>query len=150
MTWFQATSAARNSGKRLLTNAEWQTAALGTPDTGLVIGAEDCNTFGFGGPDLTGARSNCISSVGITDMVGNVAEWVADWIVSSGSNACGWGTFSDDTMCLGGYPTLTGPFALVRGGGFNEGAGGRDAGPFASGLATPSAASAFIGFRAGR
>lgn len=32
MTWFQALAAARNSGKRLLTNAEWQAAALGTPD----------------------------------------------------------------------------------------------------------------------
>ncbi len=32
MTWFQALAAARNSGKRLLSNAEWQAAALGTPD----------------------------------------------------------------------------------------------------------------------
>src|SRR5256886_11002032 len=32
ITWFQAAAACRNSGKRLLTNAEWQAAALGTPD----------------------------------------------------------------------------------------------------------------------
>src|SRR6266480_3906493 len=32
ITWFQAAAACRNSGKRLLTNAEWQVAALGTPD----------------------------------------------------------------------------------------------------------------------
>lgn len=32
-TWFQAQQACANSGKRLLTNAEWQMAAAGTPDT---------------------------------------------------------------------------------------------------------------------
>src|SRR5437867_12857708 len=31
ITWFQAAAACRNSGKRLLTNAEWQAAALGAP-----------------------------------------------------------------------------------------------------------------------
>src|SRR5438128_25123 len=34
ITWFQAASACRNVGKRLLTNAEWQVAAFGTPDPG--------------------------------------------------------------------------------------------------------------------
>src|SRR5262245_54512061 len=32
LTWFQAVAACRNAGKRLLTNTEWQAAALGTPD----------------------------------------------------------------------------------------------------------------------
>ena len=32
ITWFQAQQACGNSGKRLLTNAEWQMAAAGTPD----------------------------------------------------------------------------------------------------------------------
>ncbi len=32
LTWFQAVAAARNSGKRLAASAEWQAAALGTPD----------------------------------------------------------------------------------------------------------------------
>jgi hypothetical protein len=34
LTWFQAVAAARNSGKRLAASAEWQAAALGTPDPG--------------------------------------------------------------------------------------------------------------------
>jgi hypothetical protein len=147
MTWFQATTAARNSGKRLLTNAEWQTAALGTPDTGLVIGADDCNTFGFGGADLTGARSNCVSSVGIFDMVGNVAEWVADWVVRSVD--CNWSPFSDDTLCIT-YATTNTPLGFARGGAFDEGAGGRDAGPFSGGSANLSIGSQYVGFRATR
>src|SRR5689334_8675408 len=34
ITWFQAAQACRLSGKRLLTNLEWQDAAAGTPDPG--------------------------------------------------------------------------------------------------------------------
>src|SRR5262249_10223959 len=34
ITWFQAQQACRNAGKRLLTSAEWQMAAAGTPDPG--------------------------------------------------------------------------------------------------------------------
>lgn len=34
ITWLQAQQAAGNSRKRLLTNAEWQMAAAGTPDPG--------------------------------------------------------------------------------------------------------------------
>src|SRR5712691_13076497 len=43
ITWFEAAAAARNSGKRLPTNAEWQAAALGTPDPGTDNGTTDCN-----------------------------------------------------------------------------------------------------------
>ena len=39
ITWFQAAAAARNSGKRLPTNQEWQVAALGTPDGAPVLSA---------------------------------------------------------------------------------------------------------------
>ena len=127
LTWFQAAAACRNSGKRLLTNAEWQAAALGTPDTG---GADDgvttCNTDSTFAIALTGSRSACISDVGAFDMVGNVFEWVADWVPRS--TACpGWGGFSDDAMCLAGAETASGPDALRRGGFFQD---GTDAGPF--------------------
>ncbi len=79
ITWFQAAAAARNAGKRLPTNAEWQAAALGTPDPGVSPGPADCNT-NSSGPDLTGARSHCKSDVGAFDMVRNPWEWVADWV----------------------------------------------------------------------
>src|SRR5712691_6610210 len=56
ITWFQAAAAARNAGKRLPTNAEWQAAALGTPD-GV------CNTSSFV-PAATGSAAGCVSAVG--------------------------------------------------------------------------------------
>jgi formylglycine-generating enzyme required for sulfatase activity len=121
LNWFQAAAAARNSGKRLPTNAEWQVAALGTPDPGGTPGAEDCNTVS-GVPDLTGARSNCVSDAGAFDMVGNIEEWVADWVPRS--SGCGsWGAFSDDAQCLAGAASTGFPGALHRGGAFNGGTG---------------------------
>src|SRR5262245_19035211 len=41
-TWFQAEQACALSGKRLLTNQEWQRAAAGTPDPGTDNGTSDC------------------------------------------------------------------------------------------------------------
>jgi Sulfatase-modifying factor enzyme 1 len=125
-TWFQAVAAARNSFKRLPSNAEWQAGALGTPDAGANPGAQDCNTHS-GETDLTGVRTNCVSDAGAFDMVGNVSEWVAEWVPLS-SHPCGttqqglpgWGTFSDDYQCLGGADTTSGPGALLRGGDFNH------------------------------
>jgi len=153
-TWFQAAAAARNSFKRLPSNAEWQVAALGTPDAGANPGAQDCNTHSAG-PDLTGVRTNCVSDAGAFDMVGNVSEWVAEWVPLS-THPCGstlqglpgWGTFSDDYQCLSGADTTSGPGALIRGGDFNHGAG---AGVFAVfGDNRPFDRLGSIGFRAAR
>jgi len=119
ITWFQAVAAARNSGKRLPTNAEWQAAALGTPATGGADnGATTCNTdYQAGGVTPTGSRTGCVSDMGAFDMVGNLWEWVADWVPRS--TACAdWGAFSDDFMCLAGASTDSGPGALIRGGTF--------------------------------
>ena len=84
--WFQALAAARNSFKRLPTNAEWQAAAFGTPDPEPRAGdngSTTCNIHAAGDQSLTGSRSNCVSDVGAFDMVGNVWEWVADAIPRS-------------------------------------------------------------------
>ncbi len=153
ITWFQAAAAARNSGKWLPTNAEWQAAALGTPDPGAsAAGSADCNTKNGGGSGVdavvpTGSRSNCVSDVGAFDMVGNLWEWVADWVPFS--TACpGWGGFSDDSMCLAGADTTGGPAALLRGGNLTD---GTNAGVFAvRGFDTPSDAVSSFGFRAAR
>src|SRR5207245_9976635 len=117
ITWFQAEQALANSGKRLPSNAEWQQAAAGTPDQGASPGPQDCNV-NSSGPVATGSRLNCVSAWGANDMVGNLDEWVADWVPASSSGP-GWGSFSDDFMALSGASTTAqGPGALSRGGGF--------------------------------
>ena len=148
ITWFQAQEACANSGKRLPTNAEWQVGANGTPDPGPDNGVTDCNTFSLFGVASAGSRSNCVSARGAFDMVGNLHEWVADWVPLS--TACpGWGGFSNDIMCLSGASTTAnGPGALLRGGDFGHGTA---AGPFTvSASFGPSVFGPSIGFRCAR
>jgi hypothetical protein len=147
ITWFQAQEACANSGKRLPTSAEWQVGAYGTPDPGPDDGTTDCNTGGTFTVDGTGARSACVSGRGAFDMVGNLEEWVADWVPLS--TVCpGWGSFSGDEMCLAGADTTAnGPGALLRGGSFVVSGA---AGPLRVIDLTPSHASRFIGFRCAR
>ena len=84
MTWFQAQQACALAGKRLCTNAEWQAAVAGTADPGDVDGTEGgpCHTGGRLGviPRSTGNAAACVSRWGAEDMIGNVDEWVADWM----------------------------------------------------------------------
>src|SRR5262249_40234931 len=146
ITWFQAAQACALSGKRLLTNEEWQRAASGTPDPGTDNGTTDC---AVSSPDVvnTGSRGNCVSNWGALDMVGSVDEWVADWADRNPgtSGSCADWTIQTaglipgfDFSCFGG-PGTTGqpgetsanlgvPGAVYRGGSYFE---GRDAGVFA-------------------
>jgi formylglycine-generating enzyme required for sulfatase activity len=147
VTWFQAQEACANAAKRLPTNAEWQVGANGTPDPGPDNLTTDCNS-GSGSVTLTGARASCVSARGAFDMVGNLDEWVADWVpLSTGCST--WGGLSDDLMCLFGASTSgTAPGALLRGGDFRSGG---SAGPLAVvGSGGPFNARAFIGFRCAR
>ncbi|MCI0556572.1 MAG: formylglycine-generating enzyme family protein [Anaerolineae bacterium] len=165
ITWFQAQQACHNVGKRLLRNDEWQAAAAGTqnPELPPPPGAEDCNVAGPEEPVPTGSRSNCVSNWGAFDMVGNLFEWVGEWIQG---NTDPWapvflGTagadFGDDAIfginpAIGQSPDTDFPAALIRGGWHGEGPGdGNGAGVFAlaAGIA-PSISSSNIGFRCAR
>jgi len=103
---------------------------------------------GDGSPSLTGARSSCVSARGAFDMVGNLAEWVADWVPNS-TNCPGWASASNDDMYLAGASTTSNfPGALLRGGAFFV---GPLAGPLAVRDAPPGlVATVFIGFRCAR
>jgi hypothetical protein len=148
-TWFQAQAACENARKRLPTSAEWQVAVIGTPDPGPDDGTSDCNTLS-GSAVNTGSRANCKSTRGAYDMVGNVFEWVADWVPRS--TACGtWSAGvspTGDDQCLGGAFTTGEPGALLRGGDFNY---GLDAGPLTvEGGLGPSSWFDSFGFRCAR
>jgi hypothetical protein len=144
ITWFQAQQALANSGKRLPSNAEWQMAVAGTPDSTA------CNV-NTGSLASTGANAGCVSNRGVNDMVGNLWEWVADWDEQAFSCANWPAGFGGDFTCLGrgsGEASPRFPGALIRGGFFIDGS---DAGPFAvNGIARPSDPSLGIGFRGAR
>ncbi|MGH7896064.1 MAG: hypothetical protein ACREQL_15435 [Candidatus Binatia bacterium] len=98
----------------------------------------------------TGSRSNCVSADGAFDMVGNLWEWVADWVPRS--TTCGtWSAGvspTGDYQCLGGAATTGEPGALLRGDFFNDGA---LAGPLAVyGVDGPSWWFSGYGFRCAR
>lgn len=147
ITWFQAQEACANAGKRLPTSAEWQVGANGTPDPGPDNRTTDCNSA-TGSLSRTGSRSSCVSARGAFDMVGNLFEWVADWVPVS-TDCPGWGGFSDDVMCLAGAnPSGPGPGALLRGGAFLLGS--TDGPLTVVGTVDPSRSEDFIGFRCAR
>jgi len=153
LTWFQAQQACALSGKRLLTNAEWQMAASGTPDN------SNCNVSG-GAPANTGANASCVSKYQVNDMVGNVWEWVGDWMqgntnpwAPSIGGAAGTGYGSDlmhgtNPAVYQGAGSTNLPAALFRGGSFNDNA---SVGVFALNAShAPSDSDYSIGFRCAR
>lgn len=155
ITWFQAQQACTNAGKRLPSNAEWQAAVAGTPDPGPDNGATDCNTASAFAASPTGSRSSCVSTRGAFDMVGNLWEWVADWVPRS--TTCGtWSAGvspTGDAQCLAGAAETGEPGALLRGGDFGIFNFGPDAGPLAVfGFVEPSRGpfSVAFGFRCAR
>lgn len=155
-TWFQASAACRESGKRLPTGDEWISAARGTLDPGSSAGTNGaCLTNGTGARN-TGMGNGCTSAYGVQDMIGNLTEWTADWDAGVGpaSGAAAWdatfnndgtynvnsGTIDNAAAAVTGFPS-----AITRGGTFAE----RDrSGIFNMNyLAAPSRRSADIGFR---
>jgi len=164
VTWFQAQQACALSGKRLLTNAEWQMAAAGTPtayEPGADNGATDCNTSTAGAVANTGGRSSCVSNWNVNDMVGNVWEWVADWMqgstspwapsTPSGRAGASYGAdfmYGTNPAAYQGIGSTNFPAALIRGGGWSY---GTSAGVFALLAANgPAGVDSDIGFRCAR
>ncbi len=95
MSWFQALRSCERAGKSLCSNAQWQVAALGTPDVDTINpgpGNADCNIWNGVLPNgaswadqsiyvtLTGSAGNCVSNFGASDMIGNLFEFVSDWM----------------------------------------------------------------------
>jgi hypothetical protein len=148
VTWFQAEQACAASGKRLLTNEEWQRAAAGTPDPALIVGPLDCATVTpTAGPVPTGSRTACVSSWGVSDMVGNLSEWVGDWADLNNPFVCDTNAFGDRS-CFGGSGLSPLPGALHRGGGWADGS---NAGVFAvNANLTPDQNPNDVGFRCAR
>lgn len=128
-------------------------AAAGTPDPGTDNGTSNCNVTpqtGFD-PVATGSRAQCVSNFGVFDMVGNLWEWVEEWLQDNGD--------IDDTstsIALYGNDFIQGvdesfperhgfPAAIIRGGAFFAGPG---AGVFAFAAdQAPSDTPDNIGFR---
>lgn len=131
ITWFQAQQACANVGKRLLTNGEWQMAAAGTPDgSPCIVNATERAPTGTPG---------CTSKFEVFDMVGNVSEWVEDWIQHNDDmDAVEFSTplYGEDRIAGIDEPFFQGegagfPAALTRGGCFGGGeCGGTLAGVF--------------------
>ena len=170
LTWFQAQAACAASGKRLISNAEWQAAVVGTVDPGE-SGEETgpCLTFGSGpratggAGDAPGGEDSCVSVWGVEDMIGNVYEWTSDWwqagldwMTTDFSHAAAWpdgyspdgsdvtGNLDGRAMTMGGIEDGL-PAAAGRGGYWTM---GDMAGAFNLGLGwAPSAAGPGYGFR---
>lgn len=84
VSWYQASAACGNAGKRLCTVTEWERACRGsdlsTYPYGDAVDDAACNGFfnsNGAGTRLTGSLPGCGNDFGAYDMSGNVAEWTA-------------------------------------------------------------------------
>ena len=159
----QAQELCGRAGKRLLTNAEWYRASVGSPD---IENSDACNVHS-NSVALGGQKAQCISGAFVHDMIGNVWEWVDGSIENGKYNArtvpaSGYVTEAD----VDGVVTKTaegasvdyhsdyfwssedGVYGMLRGGFYGS---GNDAGIYSiQGKTAPSFAGNAIGFRCAR
>lgn len=71
ITWFQAATLCARSGKELVPDKLWVTAAIGTPKEKCTVNQNDPQK----------PNTLCVSQWGAVDMIGNLWEWTDAWLV---------------------------------------------------------------------
>ncbi len=88
--WKTAQARCQERGRRLCTGGEWEAGCrqdgVASWSYGATYRAEICNVLS-GEIGLSGSFAECRTSLGVYDMGGNAAEWVADGQIRGGSAA---------------------------------------------------------------